>query len=282
MLNFSPMFCYTQGLNPALFEADLYAYTTIFSLRTAVDGVAPGMWRRLMDFARERWPWRHRLPISNERVDALVEAFGASEWHGYALRKRLWRRHVCIACGWIADYAPRTARVFEPGCGGGANLLWLAERGFSNLSGADIDSDALGLCRAFQKELGCSFPVWADNCMKPDKPLQEQDIILSVNWLYHVPGSSLDDFLRCYIPYLSPKGGFVLDVVDSSYNTVKDNAYHTSDGHLPSEKRRPSEYTFRMSVEEVEAAAARHGLRVLRHASTWSRPQRRVFILRRA
>ena len=56
-------------------------------------------------------------------------------------------RHVCIACGWLADSLPRDARIFEPGCGSGANLLWLAQQGFTRLQGADISAEVVALCR---------------------------------------------------------------------------------------------------------------------------------------
>lgn len=241
-----------------------------------------GFFKNTYSYIAERWPWRHKLHIASPRVDALVSENKASDWHAFAIKSRQWRWHVCIACSWIADFAPRSASIFEPGCGSGANLLWLASQGFENLSGADIDADALRLCSALQKEMGYTFPVWEDDCMKPARPPQEQDIILSVNWLYHVPGSSLDGFLGAYTPCLSQKGGIVFDVVDTSYNLEDGNAFHSADAGKPEDQRRPSEYTFRMSTADVAEVAARHGLHVLRETLAGGKPPRRVFMLGRA
>ena len=235
----------------------------------------------LVRFFRERWPWRHSLGVSPSRLAALVEQCGAKPWDSYAILRRMWRRHVCIACGWIADYAPREASVFEPGCGNGNNLLWLASRGFQHVSGADCDSAALRLCVALQKEMGLSFPVFEDDCLRPTYPTSRQDIILSVNWLYHIPGASLDIFLETYLQHLDDDGMIVCDVVDSAYNKEKDNIWHTRDRKKPVHERRPSEYTFRMSQAEVAETASRHGLRVARRARTYAVPQRMVYMLSR-
>lgn len=242
----------------------------------------PGSFKKITTFVTERLPWRHKLHISASRVDALVSEYKASDWHAFAIKSRQWRWHVCIACSWIADYAPQSASVFEPGCGSGANLLWLAAQGFTKLSGADIDGDALRLSAALQSEMHYPLMVWEDDCMQPSRLPQEQDVILSANWLYHVPGASLDGFLTTYMPCLSARGGIVLDVVDSSYNLVDGNAYHTKDKDKPESERRPSEYTFRMSVDDVAEVAAKHGLRIWRQTLAGGKPLRRVFMLGRA
>lgn len=256
--------------------------TPIFGSSGSHDPQGSGFVNTVKCYITERWPWRHKLGITAPRVDTLVSENKASDWHAFAIKDRQWRWHVCIACSWIADYAPRSASVFEPGCGSGANLLWLAAQGFEKLSGADIDGDALHLCGALQKEMGHTLTVWEDDCMKPARPPQEQDIILSVNWLYHVPGSSLDGFLSAYVPCLSKSGGIILDVVDTSYNLEDGNEFHSGDAKKPEAERRPSEYTFRMSVAEVTEVAERHGLRVLRQTLAGGKPPRRVFMLVRA
>ena len=154
----------------------------------------------------ERWPYRHAMPVTPARVRELADQCGMAAWYIHALNTRARRRHVCIACGWQADNFPRGISIFEPGCGCGANLLWLASRGFRTISGADLDGAALNLCRALQKEMGLSFPVFQDDCMSPTQPAQPQDVILSVDRLYHVPQASLGVFLETYLPYLKHDG----------------------------------------------------------------------------
>ena len=229
----------------------------------------------------DRWPFRHRLPISTSRLDMLTKENEVDVWHKYAIRQRHWRRHVCIACGWIVDYLPEDISIFEPGCGSGANLLWLAKRGFTDVSGTDIDTHALQFCSSLQKEMKLDFPVWLDDGIKPCKVTRQYDVILSTNWLYHIDGTSLDHFLGTYIPHLSKFGFIICDLIDNAYNFQKNNMYHSKDWKKPVTERRPSEYTFRMSRHEVVAAAEKYGLRLIRCAKTYNVPQRSVYMLSR-
>jgi 2-polyprenyl-3-methyl-5-hydroxy-6-metoxy-1,4-benzoquinol methylase len=160
-------------------------------------------------------------------------------------------------------------------------LLWLASRGFRTISGTDIDNTALNLCRALQKEMGLSFPVLQDDGMQPKYPTRQQDVILSVNWLYHIPHASLDAFLENYLPSLKNNGVIICDIIDSAYNKVKNNSFHSEDAKKPQHERRPSEYTFRMSHLEVAETAKKYGLHIMRQAGVYAIPQRRVYMLSR-
>lgn len=231
----------------------------------------------LSGYIRDRWPFSHTVRIAG--LENFVERCHAEAWHIYAIKKRIWRRHVCVACGWLADSLPRDARIFEPGCGSGANLLWLAQQGFTRLQGADISAEVVALCRGLSHQTGASLDVWQDDGLAPTRPPRRVDAILSVNWLYHIPGASMESFLRTYRPCLNTGGKIVCDVVDASYNRVTDNEFHTRDRHLPPLRRRPSEYTFRLSREEMENIAARHGFSIVRHTLLRARPQRAVYLL---
>ncbi len=240
------------------------------------------MLQTAVGYFRERWPFRHGLHLPEADVERLIRDCEAEPWHLYAIRKRIWRRHVCVACGWIADHLPADSFVFEPGCGSGANLLWLAERGFSRLTGTDISPQAVALCRELARCADAPMHVRQDDALHPRQLPEQVDVVLSVNWLYHIPGASLEAFLDTYRPCLKRRGKIVCDVVDASYNAVPGNGHHTSDGHLPEARRRPSEYTFRMSREEVVDVAASCGFRLLRDTRfTTVRPQRAVYMLER-
>ena len=96
----------------------------------------------MLDFIRDRWPFSHSVEVGD--IEKLVSRCGADPWHIYAIRNRIWRRHVCIACNWVTDCTEPHSCVFEPGCGSGVNLLWLAQKkGFSNLIGSDISTEAV-------------------------------------------------------------------------------------------------------------------------------------------
>ncbi len=237
--------------------------------------------RRGLDYLRDRWPLGHSLPVSEIFLQAAADQSKTPAWHMEAIARRIWRRHVCIPCGWIARHLPRHCAIFEPGCGSGANLLWLASRGFTRLNGSDIDETVLAFSETLQAQLGHSLNTWQDNALAPAHLPENQGAILSVNWLYHLPGASLDAFFEIYKGCLSPKGVFVFDAVSHKYNAVPKNQYHTDDWRKPAEQRRPSEYTFRLSPQEVAELARRHGFRVLRQTTTHSRPQRSVYMLGR-
>ena len=236
----------------------------------------------LFAYLRDRLPLRHRLALSTKTIQQCLAQAGAEPWHGYALQQRMWRRHVCIATGWLAEMLPKQAAIFEPGCGSGANLLWLAQQGFTQLWGADISPSALTLCTLLSQASQSPITTWQDDCLHPQHiPQQRFDALLSVNWLYHVPNSSLESFLTVYRPWLRPHGLLFCDCIDASYNNVRNNQFHTSDAKLPVAKRRPSEYVFRLSVAQVNSLAAQQGFAVIRTTKTHSCPQRAIYALQR-
>lgn len=233
-------------------------------------------------YLRDRLPFGHGLNVLPEDVTRLMRSTKAEPWHAYAIQNRKWRRHVCAASAWLAESLPREALIFEPGCGSGANLLWLAGQGFNHLQGTDLHLEALQLCRELAALQGHNLDVWRDDAMRPVRPPREVDAILSVNWLYHIPGASLEGFLETYRPTLRPGGLIVCDVVDRAYDGVRNNQYHTNDRNLPQDRRRPSEYTFRLNKAEVADIAAAQGFELLRGTRfLLSRPQRAVYMLRR-
>ncbi|MGE9985956.1 class I SAM-dependent methyltransferase [Desulfovibrio sp. SGI.169] len=240
------------------------------------------MLTKVKNYVRDRWPFGHDLGIPPASLERLVSASGAEPWHLYAIQNRKWRRHVCVACAWLAEVLPGNALIFEPGCGSGANLFWLAARGFRRLQGSDLSLEALRLCRDLAELQKCEVEVWRDDGMRPLHPPKGADAIISVNWLYHIPGASLAAFLAAYRPSLRAGGLIACDVVDRAYDNVPGNHWHSADLRLPEARRRPSEYTFRLSAAEVESIARAEGFRVRRSARfALGRPQRAVYLLQR-
>lgn len=222
------------------------------------------------------WPFRYNVKVAN--LDAHIDHAGAESWHGYAIRHRSRRPHVCLACDWLASALPPDALIFEPGCGSGINLHWLGQHGFTRLEGADISPAALDLCGFLADELGHPVKTWRDDSLKPKHTPDGIGGLLSVNWLYHLPDVSLDAFFETYRPFMASGGKIAFDMADKSYNKVKGNEYHSDDLTLPKSLRRPSEYKLRLSPDEVRAAIARHGLKTLRHAKVWGAVPRTVWL----
>lgn len=230
-----------------------------------------------------------RLPLGNalkgitaDGLGALVRRTQAPGWHEYAIRKRQWRRHACTACRWLCGVLPPDAAIFEPGCGSAANLLWLGQKGFRRLYGSDISPQALELGVELAASLHLPLEIWHDDGLCPARLPRDLDGILSVNWLYHIPGANFGDFLRRYRDALKPGGYLACDMVTRHYDRVPGNQWHSNDRRLPEAQRRPSEYTIRLDPEEVRELATRNGFTLVRHTCfLLSRPQRAVYLLQR-
>lgn len=171
----------------------------------------------LLAWLADRVPFGNALTgISREKLGQLMQKTGAPEWHSYAIASRKWRRHVTTACRWLNAALPKSAAIFEPGCGSGANLLWLAQHGFRRLYGSDIEGSALELGQDLAAELSLPLELWEDDSMAPVRMPRELDAILPVNWLCHIPGASFGAFLACYREVLKPGGYIACDMVTAT------------------------------------------------------------------
>lgn len=230
-----------------------------------------------------------RLPFGNslqgaspELIDKLMQETQAPSWHSFAILSRKWRRHACTACRWLAEVLPAESSVFEPGCGSGANLLWLGQKGIARLYGSDIDPGALELGKRLALRLNTSLELWEDNGIKPARLPEKLDAILSVNWLYHIPGATFSSFLDTYTRALKVGGYLACDMVTRRYDRTPGNQYHSNDLKLPVEQRRPSEYTIRLDSEEMRSLGIRHGLAMIRSTCfVLTNPQRSVYLFRK-
>lgn len=233
---------------------------------------------QIFRYLRDRWPFSHTVQVND--IEKLVQLCEAEPWHIYAIKSRIWRRHVCIACNWASDCTSPHESVFEPGCGSGANLLWLAQKkGFTNLSGSDLSPEAVRLCHMLATQVGENINVIVDNSLCPTHLPSNVATILSVNWLYHIQGASMAGFLAIYRPCLKDRGKVVCDIIDAAYNQRANNQYHSDDLHLPPSERRPTRYLFRHSKEEMQQIAKENGFRILRSTRLHASIPRAVYML---
>lgn len=225
--------------------------------------------------------YRYRLGVSQKYLQWCSKTTNASWWHAYAIKHRPWRPHVCVPCEWITQMVPSSAHVFEVGCGSGANLLWLQQRGFQRLGGSDIAVSAIEMCDLLAKYYKTRINTIVDDALNPRFRPEKVDVLLSVNWLYHIPGASLEDLFKIYGECVKPKGYMAFDCISSKYNAMPNNKNHTADVRLPMEKRRPSEYTFRMTTGEVERCISRYGYKISKKRELRTFPPRNVYIAQR-
>lgn len=233
----------------------------------------------IIQYISDRLPFGHGVDVPG--LDAMVERCQTEPWHAYAIRNRWRRRHVCIACKWLAENMPHSAHVFEPGCGSAINLVWLGLKGFSRLSGSDLSESAIMLGKEIGQAKGLNMDLWPDDGLKPARMPENVDAILSVNWLYHIPQASMEGFLEIYDPCLNRGGKIIFDMADRLYDKKPLSAWHTKDWKLPEAQRRPSEYPLRYSPEEMEKLAADHGYKILRHTLVRARVPRRIYMMQK-
>ncbi|NCB21713.1 MAG: class I SAM-dependent methyltransferase [Deltaproteobacteria bacterium] len=111
--------------------------------------------------------FRHRLYISQTYLAWCSKKTNASWWHAYAIKHRPWRPHVCVPCEWITQLVPSSAYIFEVGCGSGANLIWLQQKGFQNLGGSDIAASAIEMCNLLASYYKTSINTVVDDALPP-------------------------------------------------------------------------------------------------------------------
>lgn len=236
-----------------------------------------------LEYVLDRLPFGNNLQnVTPELLDNLIRGVDTQPWHRFAILSRQWRRHACTATRWLNEVLPRDALVFEPGCGSGANLLWLGQKGITRLSGSDVDPGALELGRRLGAHLGLTMDLWTDDAVHPTRLPENLDGIVSVNWLYHIEGATFEGFLSTYGPTIRPGGYLACDMVTRSYDRTPNNRYHTDDWKLPVEQRRPSEYKIRLSRGEMEGMGRDHGFELVRSTTfLLTKPQRAVYLFRK-
>ncbi|WP_324662920.1 class I SAM-dependent methyltransferase [Haloarcula sediminis] len=88
----------------------------------------------------------------------------------------------------IARYAGTDARVLEVGCGVGRHLAALAEAGFSELAGVDVNDDALSVLRETYPELAAVGEFHASTIEEYVQSVETDafDAVFSVETLQHI------------------------------------------------------------------------------------------------
>ena len=220
-----------------------------------------------------------RLPA--EKIKEIVDRNGIGDWFFYAFTHRKERWHVCEPSRWILRNVTKSSRIFETGCGSGLNLIWLAQEGFSALYGSDISEGAIAAGRELSLLGGYSIEMWPDDALDPKRLPAAVDVVLGLNWTYHVPGFDLKSFLTMYRRILNLNGTVIVDVIDSSFNKVPNNEFLTSDWPKPAGERKPSEYKVRYSADEVTDIADSSGFSIVHQIWRDAVIPRVVYVFRR-
>lgn len=267
------------GLRPAT----LSEYAQDYERESAGRPSGEGKLRGQTQARRPEQSFSPGLRLSPQLVEAALARHNAPAWFGYIFRERATRWDVWKPCVWIArNYSPE-ARILSTGCGVGFNLFWLADHGFRELYGFDIDPSTIAAARELSERTGYPLHLWTDDGLQPGElPAEKFDVIEALNWTYLLDEYGLDEFLDRYLPHLSEAGALILDAIDSAYNQVPNNQYLTSDWQKPEFQRKPSEYKVRISQEQIRYALEARGFQLVEVISEEQIIPKRVYIAARA
>jgi SAM-dependent methyltransferase len=231
--------------------------------------------------ARHAVNWRvyHELELPLDAIASSIERAGAHPWHINAIVYRGNRGEVCSAMDWIVRNIPRDRTIVETACGAGGNLIWLAQQGFTDLTGTDHLAPEIAAAKnlASLAQQNVTFEVFEGFV-----PAQGRvDVLLSLNSIYYAP-LDMALFLKACRDRLASGGYLIFDMVDASFNAVPNNEYWTDDWHLPPSMRRPTQYQLRMSIDELAEHAKATGYWLVETLPGGKLPPRYVAVLQRA
>lgn len=199
------------------------------------------------------------ISLSADRVRQIIDRHGVGDWFFYAFSSRVTRWHVCEPSLWVLRHLPKKTAIFETGCGCGLNLIWFAQKGFTRLKGSDICREAILAGEELALLAHAPVELWQDDGLVPARLPDRVDLLLALNWTYHVEQFDLGTFLVRYSAILVDRGYLIIDVIDSSYDGTKNNQYLTSDWGKPVAERGATEYKKRYSEAEVRKLASGTG-----------------------
>jgi glycosyltransferase involved in cell wall biosynthesis len=205
---------------------------------------------------------KRRLP-SLELINNYVEKCNTQKWYVYAFEQFRNRKHCYMAYQWIKKNIMKHEKILESGCGCGGMLYHLHNDGYLDLSGYDIDETAISAGKSIAHEICAPIDFFVENGFDP-RLEQKYNVIVGINWIYHVLDFSLDVFIEKHSSFLIKSGYLVFDMIDISYNNVENNWFCTQDWQKPIEEKRPSEYLLRYSEREVESIADKYNFRIVK------------------
>jgi cyclopropane fatty-acyl-phospholipid synthase-like methyltransferase len=222
------------------------------------------------------------LKLDLNIVDAVIKKNGNPQWFSYIIKERPTRWDVYLPAYWIAWNIRPEAKILESGCGIGSNLMWLAQNGFKNLSGFDIDEQIIRSGNEIIARYKFNISLYADDGLNPDRGNYGlYDLVIALNWTYYNENFDIFLFLSNYAKLLNPDGILIMDAIDQEYDNVINNQYLSSDWDKPAGLRAPSEYRIRYSMNDIQKAASQNNFKILRIISRQQGIPRKVYVLKK-
>jgi 2-polyprenyl-3-methyl-5-hydroxy-6-metoxy-1,4-benzoquinol methylase len=195
-----------------------------------------------------------------------IEIFHAQTWYEYAFVNFKHRKHAYKPYKWICSHIKPSASILESGCGIGGMLYFLNEKGYKHLYGYDIDEKSVNAGNYIKNILQIDVNLMLGDGFYPANAIYglKFDIIIGINWIYHVPNYSIEIFFKKHISFLNENGYIIFDIIDKKYNNEENNEYCTQDWNKPKSERRKSEYILRYSKEEIEKTGKENNLQLIK------------------
>lgn len=206
---------------------------------------------------------KRKLP-DKEFFAKIIKKHNAQEWFVYAYNDFTQRAHAFLPYLWIKENVSKDKSILATGCGAGDMLYMLYMLYYDKLSAYDYDEKAIAAAKEISKSIDAPINFFVEDGRHPNLT-QNYDVIIGINWIYHCPEYSLENFLKLHRPYLNNKGLFIFDTIDTAFNNLANNKFSTQDWDKPIEQRRPSEYLYRYSKDDIEKLAQKYNLNILYH-----------------
>lgn len=203
----------------------------------------------------------YKLP-SMELFSACIDYYKSHQWYKYIYRTFERQKRSYYVYEWIKENLDKESKVLDIACGGGELLWYLRQEGYRKLSGFDIDETSVQTAKAVNHITHGGISFFMDDAIYPQFE-EKQDVFIWMTGMYLLEGYSLEDFFEEYVDRLNESGYLIFEMVDTSYNEMPMNEFHTQDWKSEGEKR-PSEYRLRLSEEEVINKAKEYHLSLRR------------------
>jgi 2-polyprenyl-3-methyl-5-hydroxy-6-metoxy-1,4-benzoquinol methylase len=112
-----------------------------------------------------------------------------------------------------SDYVPKEGKLLELGCGDGANLIWLAKKGYE-VYGIDIAPTAIEWAKEKIKNQNIEADFRIGNVLDL-KEFEDNffDLVLDGHCFHCIIGEDREDFLRNALRVLKPDGIFIVSTM---------------------------------------------------------------------
>jgi 2-polyprenyl-3-methyl-5-hydroxy-6-metoxy-1,4-benzoquinol methylase len=165
---------------------------------------------------------KHGLRLDINHTIRVVDQYALQPWFISAHKGIGWRN--IHALHWIEKNIEKNSTILDTGTGIGLNLFWLAERGFINLQGFDIDSNTISAGKNIvTNHYDDLIHLFVNDGLQPTcvKTIKNIDFIIAINWTYFLDNFDITQFLSTFCPILSPCGKVLIECIDTSFNSQK-------------------------------------------------------------